>query len=97
MALDTINPCESPAGWKAIRTERYLNAEVAKFSQTSLCPRREANQDVPDSITLGPNKLILFHRWKLYTCPNLLSQCWCFPTREKCQLCPIIWWIPQVR
>lgn len=44
MALDTINPCESPAGWKAIRRERYLNSEVAKFCQISLSQERRQPQ-----------------------------------------------------
>lgn len=36
MAPDTINPCESPGGWKAIIREKYLNSEVTKFCQDHL-------------------------------------------------------------
>lgn len=53
---------------------------------------------MPESIPLGLARLILFfNQQKLYICLNLLSQCWCFPSREKCQLRPVIWCIPPGR
>lgn len=89
MAPDNINPCKSPAGYKAIIKNGTTAQRLLNFVRHLSLPRREVSPDMPNPISPELERLFLFpHQWKFYICLDSLSQCWCFPARERCHFAP---------